>query len=117
MRDFLFLMDRDFEIGKHKEVVRICAYSECEIVYVAQLGGQKSGSSPAIQIKKVEESPRGFCSIRCLFLANGWSLDPIKEYYRSLGLNYDQIFPIGYLAPARRLSAERFGRDGKGGEL
>lgn len=97
-------MDRDFETGKHKEVTRICAYSECGMLYVAQLGGQKSGSSPAIHIKKIGESPEGFCSTTCEFLANGWSLEPLREYYRSLGLSYDEIFPRGYLAPARRLN-------------
>ncbi len=98
------MMDRNFEIGKHEEVTRICAYSECGMVYVAQLGGQKSGSSPAIHIRKVGESPDGFCSTRCEFLANGWSLEPIREFYHSLGLDYDKIEPKGYLAPARRLS-------------
>lgn len=100
-------MDRNFETGRHKEVIRVCANPDCGIVFIAQLGGQKSGSSPAIHIKKVGESPVGFCSTRCLFLANGWSLDPIREYYRGLGLDYDEIFPIGYLAPARRVNWEK----------
>ena len=102
-------MERDFETGKHEEVIRICANPDCGIVFVAQMGGQKSGGSPAIHIKKVGESPDGFCSTRCLFLANGWSLEPMREYYRSLGLNYDEIEPRGYLAPARRLNWERAG--------
>ena len=97
-------MDRNFEMGKHEEVTRICANPDCGMVYVVQMGGQKSGSSPAIHIKNVGDTPEGFCSTRCLFLANGWSLEPMREYYRSLGLNYDEIEPRGYLAPARRLN-------------
>ena len=97
-------MDRDFETGKHKEVTRICANSECGQIYVAQLGGQKSGSSPAVHISQVGESPQGFCSARCVYVANGWDFEPIREYYQSLGLNYDEIFPPGYLAPSRRLN-------------
>ena len=97
-------MDRDFETGKHEEATRICANPDCAVVFLAQMGGQKSGSSPAIHIKKVGESPDGYCSTRCLFLANGWSLGPIREFYRSLGLDYDkEVETEGYLAPTRRL--------------
>lgn len=98
-------MDRNFETGKHKEIKRICAYSECGQVYVAQLGGQKSGSSPAIHIKKVGESPVGYCSLPCEYLANGWDLEPVRQYYRDMGLN-DFPFPVGYLAPARRINGQ-----------
>ena|SRR3990172_235068 len=99
-------MDRDFETGKHKEVTRICANPDCGIVFVVQMGGQKSGGSPAIHIKTVGATPEGYCSTRCLFLANGYGLDPIKKFYRSLGLDYDEIYRSGYLAPARRLNGE-----------
>jgi hypothetical protein len=99
-------MERDFETGKHEEEVRNCAYSECGKAYAVQLGGQKSGSSPAVHVGKVGESPQGFCSTRCVYLANGWDLTPLKEYYSSLGLSYDRIFPPGYLAPASRLNGK-----------
>lgn len=100
-------MDRNFETGKHKEIKRICDYSECGMVYVVQLGGQKSGSSPAIHVRKVGESPNGYCSTRCLYLANGWDLGPLKKYYLEvMGIDYDKAFPIGYLAPSRRLKGQ-----------
>ena len=76
------------------------------MVYVAQLGGQKSGGSPAIHIKEVGKSPVGYCSTECLYLANGWSMEAIRRYYQDMGLNYDEIYPKRYLAPARRVNGQ-----------
>lgn len=92
-----------FETG-HVIEVRICP--NCKKGYCTQHGGQKSGVSPAIHIPKVGEQPVGYCSTRCLFETQGKSMDEIKDYYKAMGLDYDEIFPSGYLAPSRRLEKD-----------
>ena len=97
-------MDRNFEAGKHEEVSRKCANPNCNTIYIVQNGGQKAGSSPAVHIEKVGETPKGYCSTRCLFKANGWDSNELKKLYLKYGIDYDKVFPEGYLAPARRRS-------------
>lgn len=85
----------------HVVEIRICP--NCKKGYCSQHGGQKSGGSPAIHIPKVGELPIGYCSTRCLFEKQGKSMDEIIARYKAMGIDYDEVFPPGYLAPSRRL--------------
>lgn len=89
----------------HVIEIRICP--GCDREYCSQHGGQKSGGSPVVHIPKVGEMPIGYCSTRCLFKKQGKSMDEIIALYKAMGIDYDEVFPVGYLAPARRLESER----------
>jgi hypothetical protein len=99
-------MDRDFESGKHEVVIITCANPNCGTEYSVQTGGQKSGSSPAVHIENVGETPKGYCSTRCQYKTKGWDLEPLMRYYKSFGIDYDRIFPPGYLAPGHKLNGK-----------
>ena len=89
----------------HKIEAKVCSNIDCGREYLVQHGGQKSGSSPAVHVESLNKTPLGYCSIRCLHHMNGWSLEDLRKWYSSLGLDYDEIFPPDYLAPARRLGS------------
>jgi len=93
----------------HIVETRICP--NCLKGYCSQHGGQKSGASPVVHIPKVGERPIGYCSTRCFFEKQGKSMDEIIALYKTMGINYDEVFPTGYLAPARRLENEWKGVD------
>ena len=93
----------------HDIEIRICP--NCLKGYCSQHGGQKSGGSPVVHIPKVGEMPVGYCSTRCFFEKQGKSLVEIIALYKDMGIDYDEVFPLGYLAPARKLENEREGVD------
>ncbi len=96
-----------FEINHHDFTEVECPH--CHIHYLLQGGGQKSGSSSAVHI---EAGPKGkvigYCSSRCLNESQGGRIEDTMAYrvMKDWGLNYDEIFPVGYLAPARVPRAE-----------
>lgn len=89
------------EINKHPEQLKKCP--QCGWEYLVQGGGQKSGTSPAIHVG--EKKVVGYCSSRCLASSLGVKIEDTLEYktFKEWGLNYDEIFPVGYLSPARRV--------------
>ncbi len=103
-----FMMYKTDNPGGHPITLRVCANPDCGTTYTVQTGGQKAGSSPAVHIEHAGGTPTGYCSSRCLFGAKGWDLDGLKSWYLDLGMDYDQIFPPGYLAPSRTVNGHNF---------
>lgn len=99
-------------ITSHIVEIRTCP--NCGVGYCSQHGGQKSGSSTVVHIPKVGAQPIGYCSTRCFFEKRGESMDEIIAYYRSMGIDYDEVFPPGYLAPSRKLENHREEVDSNG---
>ncbi|KKQ26398.1 MAG: hypothetical protein US39_C0001G0152 [Microgenomates group bacterium GW2011_GWC1_37_12b] len=83
--------------GGHEETIRVCP--KCKWLYVVQHGGQKSGSSPYVSVREVGGKATGYCSPRCRPRKS--SLKDTKAWYKSFGVDYDEVFPPGYLAPSR----------------
>ena len=100
-------MGHKIESGEHPVVERKCANPQCETVFNVQTGGQKAGSSPAVHVEQVGQTPKGYCSTRCLFNCKGWDLQPLIDLYKKMGIDYDELFPPGYLPPACRINPKK----------
>ncbi len=93
-------MKVESEINRHTEIEKTCP--QCGIRYLVQGGGQKSGTSPAVHVGK-DGRAVGYCSSRCM--AEKIENTLVYKTFLSWGLNHDEIFPSGYLAPANRIKA------------
>ena len=103
---FLFYkMEKLSGSGNHGVELRNCSNPDCKVVFNVQTGGQKAGSSPAVHVEKVGETPKGYCSAKCLHDFKGWNIQPVKDWYAKMGIDHDHIFPPGYLAPARKIES------------
>lgn len=95
-------MEKGFEINHHEESLSACDL--CGRQFIVQKGGQKSGKPPVVRI--IGGKAEYYCSSRCLAYADGVSYEDTLGYkvLKSFGLEPEEIFYPGYLAPARRIN-------------
>lgn len=92
-----------FETNHHEESVSEC--DRCRRRFVIQKGGQKSGKPPVVRV--VGNNTEYYCSSRCLAAVDGVPYEETLGYQtlRGFGVEPDEVFYPGYLAPARRIKA------------